>query len=72
MISFLRTQRVHVKPAGDGWITWRGNTMDNFVNDWRCFGLDVAVYNIVWLWRTRREENAGDVPASYDVLVNDD
>lgn len=69
MLAFLKTQRVHVKPDGDKWVTWQGNTIDNFANDLRCWGIKTAIYNILWLWKYRHEENASDIPASHDVLV---
>lgn len=56
MFDFLMTSRVHVKPHGNKWQVVRQSTIESFFDDLFSFGLGVAVYNLVWLWRNRTKK----------------
>ena len=47
--------RVHVKPVstepGSCWLVRESTPLREFFDDWKRYGLHVAVYNAVWLLR---------------------
>lgn len=53
--KFLRKKRTTVKPvsleADSKWIVTQGNTVTEFMDDLRRYGMATALWNIRWQWR---------------------
>ena len=63
VLRFLFRKRASVKPiapyigsadGGFGWVLTQGNTITEFLDDWKRAGFRVAVWNARWLWEHER------------------
>ena len=57
-LAFVLQERVYVEPVMPnseffGWHHYKANLIQAFIGNLRKFGLWVALYNLVWMWRHR-------------------